>query len=129
MNKKRIVAGLIDFIILCIIQAVLMFAFLLKPMIENVGNDITFNIMIRQLIITLCALSFMIFRDIIGEKSIGKRIVKLKIIDKKNGNVANFKKRILRNITWVLGWVEIIYFLIKDKRIGDIIADTDVVET
>ena len=87
-----------------------------------------FNIMLRQLAITYCSVFYLIIRDIIGRKSIGKRMMKINILNQKDGNESNFLKRIVRNITWLLGPVEIIVFLIKKERIGDIIAGTKVVE-
>ena len=60
--------------------------------------------------------------------SLGKRILKLKVIDSKSKKTASLKQRFLRNITWLLNWIEIIAFLIKGKRIGDIISNTEVVE-
>ena len=61
-------------------------------------------------------------------KSIGKRILKLKIIDKNTGSEANFVKRLIRNITWLLGPTEIVVYLICKERLGDKIAGTHVIE-
>lgn len=128
MNMKRIYAWIIDFVIVCIIQTILMAFFLIKPLMENMEDVNIFNVMLRQLTITYCSVFYLIIRDIIGSKSIGKRIMKINIINKKDTNKSNFPKRFLRNITWLLGPVEIIVFLIKKERIGDKIAGTRVVE-
>ena len=128
MNTKRIYAGIIDFVIVCIIQTILMMLFLINPLLKNGGNIILFNIMARQLTITYCSMIYFIIRDIIGKKSIGKRIIKLKIVNKNNENEANVMKRFIRNITWLLGPVDIIVYLITQERLGDKIAGTNILE-
>jgi uncharacterized RDD family membrane protein YckC len=70
---------------------------------------------------------YLIVRDIIGKRSIGKRVFKLKIINKSNGNEASILKRFVRNITWILGPIDIIVFLISKERFGDKIAGTDII--
>jgi uncharacterized RDD family membrane protein YckC len=128
MNNKRIIAWIIDFVITSIIQFILMALFLIRPLMSGDGNNIDiFNIMGRQLIITFCSILYLIIRDIIGNKSIGKRIMKLKIVDR-NNNDAYFLKRLFRNITWFLGPVEIIIFLISGERLGDKIMGTKIIE-
>jgi len=128
MNIKRIYAWLIDFLIACIIQAFLVVILFIRPILNNVESINVLNLMLILLIITCCSTSYLIIRDIIGKKSFGKRIMKLKIIDKKNGKEARFNKRFLRNITWILGPFDIILFLVNKERLGDKIAETDVIE-
>ncbi|WP_461246333.1 RDD family protein [Treponema sp. R6D11] len=128
MNQKRIIAWIIDFVITCIIQAILMALFLIKPIMDGIITSDVFNIMVRQLTITYCSMCYMIIRDIIGKRSVGKIIMKLKIVNKDNGNEANFVKRFFRNITWLLGPIEIIYFLVTKERIGDKITRTKIIE-
>ena len=128
MNTKRIVAGIIDFLITSMMQTVFMGLFLLKPLLNNTDNTYIFNIMARQLTITYCSMMYLVIRDILGNKSIGKRIFKLKIVDKNNGKEAGFVKRFLRNITWLLGPIDIIVFLVSRERLGDKMVGTSVVE-
>ena len=128
MNNKRIYAGIIDFLIACTIQTVLMGLFLIWPLLNNMNTTDTFNVMARSFVITYCSCSYLIIRDIIGKKSIGKRIFKLKIINKCDNSETNFIKRFLRNVTWLLGSIDIIVFLILKERLGDKIIGTDVVE-
>jgi hypothetical protein len=54
--------------------------------------------------------------------------MKLKIINKNDGNETILIKRLIRNITWLLGPLDILSFLITQERIGDKIAGTNVVE-
>ena len=128
MDTKRICAGMLDYLIACVIQAILLVVFLIKPLSDSVESVNTINIWARQLIITYCSMMFLVIRDIIGKKSVGKRILKLKIIDKSTGNEANFKKRLVRNITWLLGPVDVIVYLFSNDRLGDKIAGTKVIE-
>jgi uncharacterized RDD family membrane protein YckC len=127
MNAKRIYAGIIDYFITCLIQTVLMGLFLIKPLRDMDAMN-TFDIMTRQLILTYGSVMYLVIRDILGNKSIGKIIFKLKIINKNNGDEALFIKRLLRNITWLLGPIDVIVFLISKERLGDKIAGTNVVE-
>ncbi|QQO10374.1 RDD family protein [Breznakiella homolactica] len=126
MNNKRLFAGIIDFVVTCFIQAFLMMIFLILPLTQDkIRSD---QIMSRQLLITYCFIIYLLIRDVLGKRSIGKRILKLKIVVKGSEEEASFKQRLLRNITWLLGPVEIIYFLIKKERLGEKIFKTDVVE-
>jgi uncharacterized RDD family membrane protein YckC len=128
MNNKRIYAGIIDFLIACVIQTVLMGLFFIRPLLNNIGDVNVFNVMVRMFIITYCSMMYLVIRDIIGKKSIGKRIFKLKIVNKCDNSEAKFLKRLLRNVTWLLTWIDIVVFLILKERLGDKIFGTNVVE-
>ena len=128
MESKRVGAFVIDFIIVGIIQSILMMVFLIMPLLNNSGNGNNINIIVRQLSITYCSMFFLVIKDIIGKKSIGKKILKLKIVDKDTGNESSIGKRLLRNLTWFLGPIDIIVYLITKERFGDIIFKTKVVE-
>jgi len=130
MNAKRIIAGIIDFLIVGLIQTVLMVLFLIKPLMEHtlIVEDSGFNILIRQFAITYCSMGLFIIRDIIGKKSLGKKIMKLKIINKSDGQETPLLKRLLRNLTWIIGPIDIIFYLITKERMGDQLVKTNVVE-
>ncbi|MCP4159865.1 MAG: RDD family protein [Deltaproteobacteria bacterium] len=125
MDNKRVNAGFIDLIIAALIQAILMFTFIMRPLMT--GEMESENIIFINFRITAISMIYMLIRDILGEKSIGKRIVKLNIVDVGTNNKVSFLKRFIRNITWILGPVEIIVFLISGFRIGDKIAKTKIV--
>jgi len=127
MNDKRVIAGVIDFIITSVIQSVLFSVFIVRPLLETGVDDLSV-VFGRNLIITYCSLLFLIVRDVLGKKSIGKIIMKLKIINKNDGNESDFSKRLIRNLSWLLGPIDIIIFLITKERIGDKIAGTTVIE-
>ena len=126
MDKKRIIAFLIDYSICCLIQGILMMTLIFNFILKKTASEN--NFIVSTLAITFISTLFLIFRDCLGKKSIGKRIMKLKIINIKNGNSVGFARRVLRNITWLLGPIEIICFLSTGQRIGDILAKTTVKE-
>jgi uncharacterized RDD family membrane protein YckC len=125
-NTKRIYAWYIDLVIVGIFAVLLEILFILA-LINSTEKLDFINIILRQLILTYSSWSLLIIRDVIGKKSLGKRILKLKIVNKNDGKEAVLIKRLVRNLTWLLGPVEIIVFLIVKERIGDKIAGTDVI--
>jgi len=126
MNTKRIAAGFIDFLIAALIQSFLMFFFIMKPlMTQQIEAD---EIILINLQITYISMIYMVIRDLLGSRSIGKRIIKLKIVNIDSKDQVSFSKLFLRNITWLLGPIEIIVYFIYGSRIGDKIAKTSVVD-
>ncbi len=79
-------------------------------------------------IIMLVGMGIMVFRDVWG-RSIGKKLLKLKIVNHKDGSKAKFYQRLLRNITSFIMVVEVVFVLIRSdrRRLGDLIAGTDVI--
>ncbi len=69
-----------------------------------------------------------ILRDVIFvRRSLGKRIVGLTIIDKKDGQSATVIKRIIRNVFLPFVQFDVIVMLIGGRSIGDCVAQTFVV--
>ncbi len=67
-------------------------------------------------------------KDIINGQSIGKRILKLQIITE-NGDAANLRNIIVRNIIALLQPIDALYMMNnRGKRLGDIICKTEVVD-
>ena len=125
MESKRIGAFLIDFIITAMIMNIPFWILVMYPTIKGQQPS---DVILRTLISTLIAFLYLILRDLPSKGSIGKRILKLKIINSETKKLATSKQRFLRNITWLLNWIEIIAYIITKKRIGDRIAKTEVVE-
>ncbi|MGI0518787.1 RDD family protein [Treponema denticola] len=125
MESKRIGAFLIDFIITAMIMNIPFWILVIYPTIKGQQPS---DVILRTLISTLIAFLYLILRDLPSKGSIGKRILKLKIINSETKKLATSKQRFLRNITWLLNWIEIIAYIITKKRIGDRIAKTEVVE-
>lgn len=72
---------------------------------------------------------YCLFKDcLFGRRSLGKLICGLSIKNSETGETASFCKLILRNITYVIVQIEGIVVLVnKGKRLGDLIAKTQVV--
>ena len=72
---------------------------------------------------------YCLFKDcLFGRRSLGKLICGLKIQNSETGDKASFGSLILRNITYVIVQIEGIVVLVnKGKRLGDFIANTQVV--
>lgn len=126
MNGKRVLAGFIDLIIACIIQFILMVFCIIIPVF--IRAEVLNIAVVLNLVITFVTINYMLLRDLIGGRSIGKRLVGLKVIDKQTGEPAGLLKCLLRNVTWFIGSIDIIVYLIKGARLGDMLAGTDVVE-
>ncbi|MDR1101574.1 MAG: RDD family protein [Clostridiales bacterium] len=75
-------------------------------------------------ILIVCMLSIF-FKDIISGRSVGKRLLKLKIIGE-DGKTPSTFRLILRNITIPIWLVEAILLLCGKIRIGDKLAGTKV---
>ena len=127
MDIKRIYAWIIDFVIICIIQALLTGILIIKLALGSTESFDYSTFFLRYLILTYCSMLLLIIRDIIGKKSVGKRIFRLKIVDKDTGAEVNKIKKFLRNVTWLLGPIEVIVYLITKERLGDKITRTSVV--
>ena len=72
---------------------------------------------------------YCLFKDcLFGRRSLGKLIFGLSIQNSETGGKASFGSLILRNITYVIIQIEGIIVLVnKSKRLGDLIAKTQVV--
>ena len=125
MNSERVKAGSFDLLMSVAIQAVLSLVFIVRPVVEkHIGMD---EVIALSLDIALISMLYMIFRDVV-DKSIGKKIMKLEIINVLTQNKAGIRKRFLRNFTWLLGPVEIFVYFFIGFRLGDRFASTDVIE-
>ena len=125
MDGKRITAFIIDDVIASMIFLIPFCLQVVYPVIT--GNQPS-DILLRTLLSTFISIIYLILRDLPKKGSIGKRILKLKIIDSETKELASVKQRFLRNIPWLLGMIEILVYIISNKRIGVRIAKTDVIE-
>ena len=128
MEEKRFVAVFIDFIIAAATNIIPFSLLVMLPMIQGNGQMQPPELMARALGASLIAMLYLVFRDIPSGGSIGKKVMKLKIVDTETQGPVSTGRRILRNVTWLLSWIEIFAYLITKKRIGDRIAKTIVVE-
>ncbi len=126
---RRAVAFLIDYWLTFLITFALVFlspqmdpAYLLYPSIEMFSSFVPW-------LGVLFALLFPIFRDVIfGGASLGKRIMRLRIVVRGTDQKPSFGVLILRNLTIAFVSVEFIVWLVtKGRRLGDFIGNTDVI--
>jgi uncharacterized RDD family membrane protein YckC len=82
--------------------------------------------MLRAFVYTGIAWLYLLIRDIPPCGSIGKLIMKQRIVSADTNAPAVLWQRIVRNLTWILGPVEILVYLIAKKRLGDMLARTTV---
>ena len=116
---KRILSFLIDHIII-------FFAFALLGMVEMfVHTD--YELFWKIYYIFLLAFMFIyFFKDVINGQSIGKKIMKIKVVDL-NDNKPSLFNLIIRNITILIWHVEALLVLLDKERLGDRLAKTKVV--
>ena len=127
MEQKRIIACFIDFLIAAAISNIPFILLVMLPLIQRNGQMEPKELMAKTLLASLIAMQYLIFRDVPSGGSIGKKVMKLKVVDIETQAPVSTGRRILRNITWLLSWIEIFAFIITKKRIGDRIAKTTVV--
>ena len=127
MDSKRLAAILIDLVITALINNIPFFFLIILPSMQDNGPKDPTELMSRALIASMIAMLYLIFRDQPSGGSIGKMVMKLKVVDAETKAPVSAGRRILRNIPWLLNWIEIFAFIITRKRIGDRIAKTDVI--
>ena len=127
MNSKRFTAFFIDFLITTIINNIPFLFLVILPASHSNDPMDPAEIMARTLVASFIAMLYLVFRDVPSCGSVGKMIMKLKIVDSETKGPVSVKRRILRNIPWLLNWIEIFTFVFTKKRIGDRIAKTDVI--
>lgn len=68
-------------------------------------------------------------KDCLGGRSIGKRLLGYQVVNNNSSEIASPYKCILRNLTYLLGVIDIAVMLYKKegRRIGDYVANTKVV--
>jgi uncharacterized RDD family membrane protein YckC len=133
---KRIVAYIIDSVLLGVIVGVIMGGSMVVSLVLASISD-TLGAMSMLLtfgsmgIIFIAMFGYILLRDGIGGRSIGKKLMGLKVVE--GGKPCSYVGSIKRNITLIipiLGFVEMIMPFIdpEGKRFGDKFADTQVVD-
>lgn len=115
--NKRILAFFIDVFVAMILLFVL-----------GLLSNINFPLIMGKIyaVILIISTFSLYLKDIFRGQSIGKRILKIKVVDF-DYNSPNVLQLILRNITLFIWPVEALLFLLDRPRIGDRIAKTKVV--
>ncbi len=118
INVKRMIAAIIDFF--AIAMAAMIFVGVFTALkIDRTVLDIVYSAFLALLVL---------FKDFVFKNaSFGKKLLQLKIV-KTDGTKPRFIDLLLRTLTLVIFPVEIILVLVRNKRLGDALAKTAVVE-
>lgn len=116
MIFKRIVAFIIDLLMIAIIIGVLYFV--TQPIKSQILLQLLSSLMLTLL---LC-------KDCINGQSAGKRTMKIQIVDEKSNKKVSNIRCIARNV-FVIFWIieVIVLFISKEKRLGDYVVKTKVI--
>lgn len=118
INVKRMIAAIIDFF------AIAMAAMIFVGVFTALKIDRTVLGIVYSAFLALLVL----FKDFVFKNaSFGKKLLQLKIV-KTDGTKPRFIDLLLRTLTLVIFPVEIILVLVRNKRLGDALAKTAVVE-
>lgn len=123
---KRILAWVIDWNIIG--SFVLLVVFLFSALFqENAEKENDFV----KVVLMFCILSYpilFVLRDyIMGDRSLGKKMLGLVVLDQRTGEKAKVSQRIFRNIFLLVGYVDSIILLATGRTLGDRMAHTVVV--
>ncbi len=122
MLRKRILAHMIDCVIIMLPMVCFIFMLVLYPALA--GSKL-FYVFLR--ISMILAVIGVVLKDCIGKKSIGKRILGLKVINI-NGTNPRYYQLILRNVLAVFWFIEAFILVFLDRpRLGDQLANTKVI--
>lgn len=132
---KRLLAFVIDYILFCTLQTIIVWCvilFLIGFNFENVKSKP--NVLLHGVLIGT-AISFFIycFKDIFQGVSLGRKIAKIAVREQNNPNqIPNAAKLILRNfllIIWPIEFLVLILNSAEGNRLGDRLFHTNVIET
>ena len=117
MKKKRLLAITIDFAAIIVISQILV---LMSVFEQNYLMKISFSFMFSLL---LC-------KDNLNGQSLGKRLLKIQVVDNDSLQKTTSFKYILRNLFLCVWPIELLIVLINgEKRLGDYIANTKIIIT
>jgi uncharacterized RDD family membrane protein YckC len=120
---KRIIAFMIDWVVLCCLQSIIVGMFLLPNM-----RSISPSLLISSVLIAT-SITFLVnlFKDSIGGMSLGKRVMKIGIKKEENSTqIPSMVQLIIRNLFVVLWPIEALLLIKNGKRLGDTVTKTDV---
>ncbi len=127
---KRISSLFIDHSIMSFIIFSTCFALIfINTFFNQLEGTAVFIIVFVSLIIGLISVSFYLNKDIFGSRSFGKRKMNFIIINIESNSNASPIKCFLRNITFVIWPIEILFLYFNpERRLGDFIANTKVID-
>ncbi len=124
--QERLLAILIDHIVGSLIFGIIFFSINLDSFINPTEANLmkpfeTFNTILGF------GMIYYLLKDIFRGRSIGKKLFGLRVTDKDNKNIVPGALRlIIRNITILFWPIELLVLVLMRRRLGDIIAKTDV---
>ena len=99
--------------------------FIIYPQVTGTAQE-TGSIFLKALLITYISMCYLIFRDVPKGGGIGKHIAKVQIVSAATQDAAPILKRLLRNVFWIFGPLELFIYAVTGKKLGDRIAGTDI---
>ena len=117
---------IVDHFIMCFLLMLLEGPFMIKSILSSsVDNGQIPNGFSGYYWYDVFVFSLYFNKDILQGRSIAKRIFKFQVVDFKTGKPANSIKCLIRNLTILIWFVEVIVALINtERRLGDFIAGT-----
>ncbi len=128
MRDKKLMAFVIDFVITIAIYNIPFYFMVMQPVLAGQKLD-SHQTVVDAFLAALIAMIYMVVRDLPKKGSIGKRAMGLQLVDARTKLPASALQRVLRNLFWLLGWPEMLVYIIKGKRLGDYVSRTEIVET
>ena len=126
MKLKRIIAMFIDWNLSGI--PALIYSLFFLSLVNHFPQAVGFAVIPFPFFVISLPLIF-VYRDVIFRgQSIGKRILKLKIVDLETRDLPLQSKLIRRNVFFFILLVEIILIIIKNQTIGDMITNTTIIK-
>ena len=126
MKLKRIIAMFIDWNLSGI--PALIYSLFFLSLVNLFPQAVGFAVIPFPFFVISLPLIF-VYRDVIFRgQSIGKRILKLKIVDLETRDLPLQSKLIRRNVFFFILPVEIILIIIKNQTIGDMITNTTIIK-
>ena len=118
MKSKRVIAFLVDILIIILVSKLFKISF--------VAIDLQF---IGAFGVVLCYVLFLC-KDSYNGMSIGKRFVNVQVFDSKTMKVASPSKCVFRNCCFIFSFLEVAFMLFGSSglRIGDYLFDTKVIK-
>jgi len=125
---KRLLAMLLDYVLMSILTAVLIGPFINVPAKFDInGTQSSFLQLFDKESVYLILLGMTLFlcKDCVGGRSVAKRIIKYQVLDSRSGKPATPLQCLLRNFLIVFWPVEVVMILFNPtKRLGDRLAGT-----
>ena len=126
MKLKRIIAMFIDWNLSGI--PALIYSLFFLSLVNHFPQAVGFAVIPFPFFVISLPLIF-VYRDVIFRgQSIGKRILKLKIVDLETRDLPLQSKLIRRNVFFFILPVEIILIIIKNQTIGDMITNAPILK-